>query len=110
MLKRDNRKGETPSFSTEERNYIWKEFLEDVLNCYPLDPEDNRPCDYGAYCDKCKSLDTVAMFEDYISKYDRCDRCHRPRILQNIDNKDLCPECFYNYITERKVEKDVLEE
>lgn len=41
---------------------IWEEILEEVCKCYP-DEVGNRPCDWGAYCDKCQAPWIQELFE-----------------------------------------------
>ena len=42
--------------------YTYTEFLEKVIGCY-ADECGNRPCDRGAYCDRCMTAQALRDWE-----------------------------------------------
>ena len=47
---------------SKEKEKIWKDILARVCGCY-VDEVGNRPCDWGAPCDKCSDESVIKLYK-----------------------------------------------
>ena len=66
--------------TNKEITKAWNKFLDEECDCY-ADEFGNRPCDYGAVCDRCITVKKMKEFrEKYLTNRKQCD-------IINIENK-----------------------